>query len=1065
MISAVTGSPSAGQVAKYTDASTLTWADDASGSAGTTVEANPTTGDASDAALNFIKIGSTDYRIVGQQGERGPAGQDGQSITGPPGPAGSDGQDGSDASVTATNIIAAVTGSPTAGQIPTYTDSSTLTWADDMSGGGGVTAITGSIPQSLTPTTFTAQSVGRGNTYQIGVSAVGSEGEYITRVSNTVIQVTSPGTYRLYGAMTVQGSDRTAPSWLISAVSSATHPVIRLGGSNPYLRDADTNITVQRYVDFATSVANTQISIRFSNPNITTSTGGSFSVQTVTLRSVSDLYIVPTGGVKGDAGSGEGGSTPGPQGPQGVPGPAGSDANVTAANIISSITGSPTAGQVMTYTDASTLTWADDMSGGGGGSAITGSIPQSLTAVGITSTNVSGGASINVNFSAVGSQAAYVTRISNSILQITSPGTYRLYGGIRINGNDRSGPTFHIVEISTANPVTILGRSNPYVRDADTNFVVQRFVDFATQNANTHIGVRVLNQNIISSTTPSFRAQTIAVSGVSDAYIVPTGGVKGDTGERGPAGSGGGTTVLANPSGVTTSDTALTALTIGTTEYRIPVDRTDVYASVKTILEAAGNGGIHIDNFDASSQIAFSVRLVNGQVSISNLNSAVQARLLPALPAQGSRNDMIPKFKGNTLRWEADAGGSSTPGPQGDPGPTGPRGPAGPAGSDGSDANVTAANMISAVTGSPTAGQIMTYTDSNTLTWANDARGGVGNAIVLASGNDNPTGMTVTSRRIYVSDRVDDKIYVYDLLGAHQSSEEFDLNATNNEPDGIAATSTRIYVLDNTGYKIYVYDHSGSRQSSEEFDLILENDSPTDIAFTSTRIYVTDTTRRRVYAYNLSGAHQSSEGFSLNSGNTNPSGIFVASNRIYVTDSGREKVYVYDLSGARQGSEEFDLASSNGGSFGIGIASNRIYVADNNKRIYIYDLSGNQLTGASDDATILNYNPATPLYRFALSSSDDPTAATFDIYPPSDRGLAELESYSGERYLMIAHVAGDGPDEDVTTVEFSDDAMKFNQLGAFQQHPDVVQIDEIGYNVWVSRQALIQPENVTIEVS
>ena len=35
-------------------------------------------------------------------------------------------------------------------------------------------------------------------------------------------------------------------------------------------------------------------------------------------------------------------------------------------------------------------------------------------------------------------------------------------------------------------------------------------------------------------------------------------------------------------------------------------------------------------------------------------------KLLPDFPAEGSRNDKIPKFNGNTLRWEKDAGGSGS---------------------------------------------------------------------------------------------------------------------------------------------------------------------------------------------------------------------------------------------------------------------------------------------------------------------------------------------------------------------------------------------------------------------
>ena len=49
--------------------------------------------------------------------------------------------------------------------------------------------------------------------------------------------------------------------------------------------------------------------------------------------------------------------------------------------------------------------------------------------------------------------------------------------------------------------------------------------------------------------------------------------------------------------------------------------------------------------------------LVDGNVTEAKLDSDVQAKLLPTLPAQGSRDNKVPKFNGDTLGWEVDASG------------------------------------------------------------------------------------------------------------------------------------------------------------------------------------------------------------------------------------------------------------------------------------------------------------------------------------------------------------------------------------------------------------------------
>ena len=141
IISAIGGSPSDEQVLTYESTGpTLEWQTVTSGG-GTTVVANPST-DSSDPQLNSLRVGSTDYRVVGQKGDKGDRGEQGvpgrdSTVAGPAGPAGMDGRDGSDASVTSANIVRAVNGTPTDNQIIQYDSAnSRLEFQDPPSGGG-----------------------------------------------------------------------------------------------------------------------------------------------------------------------------------------------------------------------------------------------------------------------------------------------------------------------------------------------------------------------------------------------------------------------------------------------------------------------------------------------------------------------------------------------------------------------------------------------------------------------------------------------------------------------------------------------------------------------------------------------------------------------------------------------------------------------------------------------------------------------------------------------------------------------------------------------------------------
>ena len=166
---------------------------------------------------------------------------------------------------------------------------------------GGTTQVGGRY-QAITGTRASI-SLATDGTGDITVTAVAGN-TYATRGTGgdtDKIVIASPGTYRLYGDLTAQGSDRTAPGLTVDGTG-----VTVLGFPNDYVRDADTAIVVRRWVDFDVSAADTLVTLQTINRDLADSTGGSFSIQNVTISAVADLRILPISGVKGDDGDAAG---------------------------------------------------------------------------------------------------------------------------------------------------------------------------------------------------------------------------------------------------------------------------------------------------------------------------------------------------------------------------------------------------------------------------------------------------------------------------------------------------------------------------------------------------------------------------------------------------------------------------------------------------------------------------------------------------------------------------------------------------------------------------------------
>ena len=230
----------------------------------------------------------------------------------------------------------------------------------------------------------------------------------------------------------------------------------------------------------------------------------------------------------------------------------------------------------------------------------------------------------------------------------------------------------------------------------------------------------------------------------------------------------------------------------------------------------------------------------------------------------------------------------------------------------------------------------------------------------LDAGNDGGRGIGVTDTRIYIADRTDKKVYVYNALtGAREASEDFNLHSSNRVPQGLAVTSNRIYVIDSNfddlldiNPKVFVYDLAGNRQRSEEFDLLQIDDNPyRGIAVANNRIYVVLENSNTISAYTISGRRRKSDDVSISSGGS-WQGLSITSNRIYLASKTTNSIFVYSLSGSLQRSELVSGIPDNVS--GIDVTNDKIYLlvtgkleaTDPDKGVYVYALDGTPLFGS-----------------------------------------------------------------------------------------------------------------------
>ena len=132
-------------------------------------------------------------------------------------------------------------------------------------------------------------------------------------------------------------------------------------------------------------------------------------------------------------------------------------------------------------------------------------------------------------------------------------------------------------------------------------------------------------------------------------------GPKGDKGDKGDAGTGGGASAFSELTGSIAANQITDGSIPGAKISNNSITTTQIAPNGVGASEIASNA---VTNNKIRNGAVVTNKLASGAVTAAKLDSGVTGLLLPTFPASGSRDNMIPKFDGDTLGWEADAGGT-----------------------------------------------------------------------------------------------------------------------------------------------------------------------------------------------------------------------------------------------------------------------------------------------------------------------------------------------------------------------------------------------------------------------
>ena len=166
-----------------------------------------------------------------------------------------------------------------------------------------------------------------------------------------------------------------------------------------------------------------------------------------------------------------------------------------------------------------------------------------------------------------------------------------------------------------------------------------------------------------------------------------------------------------------------------------------------------------------------------------------------------------------------------------------------------------------------------------------------------------PSGLCILNNEMYVVDKQNNRVQVFDLAGIYQRQFGTVGSGNNNFffPEGIDTDGTNLYVVDSGNHRIKKHQPDGTYllEFGTEGTGTSNFKYPVGIDVMSSMIIVADKQNHRIKIHDLSGVFILEFG-SYGSGNSEfnfPEGVTYFDNKIYVADSGNGKVKVFNAAG------------------------------------------------------------------------------------------------------------------------------------------------------------------------
>ncbi|MFA6198085.1 MAG: 6-bladed beta-propeller [Patescibacteria group bacterium] len=164
--------------------------------------------------------------------------------------------------------------------------------------------------------------------------------------------------------------------------------------------------------------------------------------------------------------------------------------------------------------------------------------------------------------------------------------------------------------------------------------------------------------------------------------------------------------------------------------------------------------------------------------------------------------------------------------------------------------------------------------------------------------------VSATSDRIYVADRDNNRVVIYDSNGNYRTT--FGSLGSGNgqfqQPSGVVATADRIYVADSGNNRIQLFSYSGDTATYvSQFGGLGTSDgqfnTPKRVQLFNNQLYVTDSGNNRVQVFTPAGVFIEKYGaYGAWPGEfRRPTDIAVTTDRIYVSDSDNNRIQAFDL--------------------------------------------------------------------------------------------------------------------------------------------------------------------------